>query len=31
MSVHDVSELFCFAVAAASFLAYIWLTRCDHD
>lgn len=31
MSVHDASELFCLAVAAASFLAYLRLVRCAHD
>lgn len=31
MNVHDASELLCFAVAAASFTAYLFLTRCAHD
>lgn len=31
MSVRDASDLFCLAVAVASFTAYLFLSRCTHD
>jgi hypothetical protein len=31
ITVHDVPELFCFAVSFVSFTAYLFLSRCDHD
>jgi hypothetical protein len=27
----DLREIVCFAVAAVSFTAYVFLSRCNHD
>lgn len=31
ITIHDPSDLFCLAVAVASFTAYLFLSRCAHD